>query len=379
VSVRSTTITTEGRATRRNIELLVAAIIGVAIVGWALAEFGRQQTGTGPSGSSFVTDVNGTAAMAELLVRLDHTVIPVTAPFEALEEGGTVFIISPSIRAEYAESEIASLESWVRSGGRLIVAGRPHPDLVGTMLPNDLRQGFNGREQAEIVTSLGGVDGFLTSGGVLTARTDADHLVLAGSPPVAIAFGLGEGEVVYVADHEIFSNALIDDNAAWVVSLVPAGNVRFDEVRHGFTAAPASEDPTRLLTALPPRVRSTVLLLLPVLGVALVVYGRRFGPPEETERDLAPPRRELVDAMAGLLARLPDATTAAEPVVERLRSEMTRLAGLPHDTADADVVAVAERLGLDQDAVSAALEMSDEDGLFTAQRLLATLSEREQT
>jgi hypothetical protein len=375
--LRSTTITAEGRATRRNIEVVIATLVAVAVVGWALTEFGRQQTGAGPSGSSFVTDVNGTAAFAELLEDLGYPVVKATAPLLQLDPGGTVLILGPSIRTEYTPEEVNQLTAWVEDGGRMIVAGRPHPDLLGPLLPEDLRQGFDGRSPAPIITPLKGVDGSLESSGIVSARTAAPHLVLAGEPSVAIAFGIGDGEVVYLADGSLLHNEHIDDNAAWAVSLIAEGPVRFDEVRHGFAAVPAAENPTGLLAALPERVRSTVLLLVPVLLVALVTYGRRFGPPERTERLLAPPRRELVDAMTGLLARVDDPVTAGKPVLHRLRSTLTRAAGLPGDASDDGIVDSSLRLGLDPDLVRRAIHPQDENGMLESQRLLAHLSERE--
>ncbi len=377
MTLRSTTITDEGRATRRNIETLIVTVLAVAVAGWALTEFGRQQTGAGPNGSAFVTDVNGTAALAELIEDLGHPVLAATAPLVRLDPGGTVMVLDPSIRTEYAPEEVEDLTSWVDGGGRLIVAGRPHPDLIGSLLPDDLRQGFDGRAPAPIVTPLRGVEGVLDSSGIVSARTETPHVVLAGEPSVAIAFARGDGEIIYIADGSMLWNEHIDDNAAWAVSLLVDGPVRFDEVRHGFTAAPAAESPTSLLAALPTRVRSTVLLLLPVLGVALVTYGRRFGPPERTERLLAPSRRELVDAMTGLLSRVDDPVAAGQPVLRRLRSTITRSAGLPADASDDEIIDSSHRLGLDPGLVRRAIHPGDEDGMFETQRLLAHLSERE--
>jgi hypothetical protein len=377
VSPRSTTITAEGRDTRRNIETLVFTLVVVAVIGWAITEFGRQQTGAGPNGSVFVTDVNGAAAIAELFDGLGHPVIPVTAPFDSLDSGGTVLILDPSVRQEFGPDEVEALRSWVADGGRLIISGRPHPDLLDTLLPADLMHGFDGRQNAPIVTPLRGVDGSITTDGIVTVRSDEPYLVLAGEPPVAVAFSIEDGEVVYVADGSVFWNGTIAGNAAWVTSLIAEGPVRFDEVRHGFEAAPVSESPAGLTAALPEGARNALLLLLPVLVVGLVTYGRRFGPPEQAERVLAPPRRELVDAMAGLLSRLPEPLEAAEPVKRRLRSTLAAQAGLPADASDDMLVSAAGSLGLDPDEVESLLEPDDEVQMLAAQHMLARLSERE--
>lgn len=378
MSWRSTTITGEGRGTRRNIEVLVGAVVAVAIVGWALAEFGRQQTGTGPNGSGFVTDVNGTAALVELLDELGHQTVLATAPLVALDDGGTLFVLEPGTD-EYLDAEIDEIERWVEAGGRLVVSGRPHPAMTGPILPEDLRLGFRGTSPTPVVAAVRGVDGDIETDGIRSVLTDEPFTTLAGDPPVAVLFERGEGEIVYVADGSVFHNARIEVNAPWVVSVVAEGPARFDELRHGFAAAPASENPTSLLASLPERIRSTVLLLLPVLGLALIVYGRRFGPPEARERELAPPRRELVDAMAGLMTRMPEVSEAAGPVLARLRSTVAQRSGLPTGSPDEHLIANAERIGIDPERLRAALAADDEEGLIAAQRLLAALSERELT
>lgn len=374
MSWRSTTITTEGRKTRRNIEALIATVVAVAMVGWALAEFGRQQTGTGPNGSGFVTDVNGTAALVELLDDLGHETVLATAPLLALDDGGTLFVLEAG-DDEYLDDEIDEIERWVEAGGRLVVSGRPHPALTRSILPEDLRLGFRGTSPTPVVSPVRGIDGDIETDGIRSVLTDEPFTTLAGDPPVAVLFERGDGEIVYVADGSMFHNRRIEVNAPWVVSMTAEGPVRFDELRHGFAAAPAAENPTSLLASLPERIRSTVLLLLPVLGVALVVYGRRFGPPEERERQLAPPRRDLVDAMAGLMTRMPEVADAAAPVLTRLRSAVASRSGLPPGSPDETLLFTAERIGVDPDALRTALGATDEEGLLAAQRLLAALSE----
>ena len=373
----NTTITDDGRRTRSNLQTLVTVLVVAAIVGWALTEFGRTQTGTGPNGSIFVTDVNGAAALSELLEDLGHPVLPAFAPLTGLEPGGSLMILDPGFRATYAEEELNSIRQWVESGGRLIVSGRPHPDLIGTLLPDDLRLGFGGRTPAAITTPVRGVSGEVETGGVYSIDTKADLLPLVGDPPIAAAFELGAGVVVYIADGSLLWNPSLEANGPWIVSLVPEGPVRFDEVRHGYMAQPASDSPTSLLNALPQGIRRVVLLSIPVLLLALVTYGRRFGPPEDTERHLAPPRRELVDAVAGLLSRMENVAEAASPVPDRLRQVVASKAGLPADAPIPALLEASHELGIDRGVLERALTATDEDTMLEAQRVLAHLSERE--
>lgn len=286
-------------------------------------------------------------------------------------------ILDPGFRSTYSEAEIESIVTWLHGGGRLIMSGRPHPDLVGSVLPDDVRLGFSGSSPAPIVTPVRGIDGTVDTDGVYSIDTDSDLLPLAGEPPVAAAFEVGSGVVVYIADGSMLWNPSLEQNGPWIVSLVPDGPVRFDEVRHGFMAAPASETPTGLLAALPESVRRVTLLLIPVLVLALITYGRRFGPPEETERQIAPPRRELVDAVAGLMARMGDPVEAAGLVPVRLREVVARRVGLPADASPETLVDRAQELGLDPNDLERALEPIDEDTMLEAQRLLAHLTERE--
>jgi hypothetical protein len=376
MSLRSTTITGEGRANRRRIETAVFAFLAVIVIAFLFVEFGRRQTGSGPDGSAFVTDRNGTAALAELVDRLGLEVIPYTAPFGPLDPDGTVMILDPMSGVEYDRTEIEALSDFVEGGGRLVVSGRPHPGLSPTLLPDDLDIGYLADSSSEIVTPLRGVGGVISTEGVRSVELD-ESVVLAGDPPVAIAFSRGAGTVVYLSDGTILHNERIRDNAAWVVSVLAEGPVRFDEVRHGYAAQPASESPTGLLAALPTGVRAAALLLVPVLVVGLVVYGRRFGPPEHTERDLAPPRRELVDAVAGLLSRTDDPIVAAAPLTARLRATVARQAGLPPGSSTGDLVAAATGLGVDPTSLSAALDPTGEDDQLAGQNILAHLSERE--
>lgn len=375
----STTITDEGRRTRSNLQTVLVALIVIGVLGWALAEFGRNTTGTGPDGSVFVTDVNGTAALGALLDDLGHPVVPVTVPFASLDPGGTMFIIDAGVRSEYSEEEVDALDRWLTEGGRLIVAGRPHPDLIGPILPEGTDLGFSGQDSIPIIEPVRGVDGTLVGGGVFSVGSPGVGLALAGEPPVAVAYDHGDGVVVFLADGTVLRNRSLAHNAPWVVSLVAEGTVRFDEVRHGFTAAPASENPGSLLAALPDGVRSVVLLLVPVLLLALVAYGRRFGPPEATTRELAPARRELVDAYAGLLDRMPEPVAATASISRRLRATVARQAGLAGDVEDRILLASASGIGVDPQRLKTALDPHDEESMIEAQHMLAELSAKEHT
>ena len=162
---------------------------------------------------------------------------------------------------------------------------------------------------AEILLPLAGVGGTLETDGVRNVRSDEPFLPLAGDPPVAVAFSRGAGTVVFVADGSVFWNQRIVRNGAWAVALVGDGPVRFDEVRHGFEAAPVSESPTGLLAALPDRVRivSGNAALGPNDGGGVDVVALDdfiYGEPQEAAVAVAAPGTGLLLA-AALLGLVP--------------------------------------------------------------------------
>jgi hypothetical protein len=98
----------------------------------------------------------------------------------------------------------------------------------------------------------------------------------------------------------------------------------------------------------------------------MVARGRRLGPPEPAARELPPPRRAYVDALAHSLGRTRRPGDAAAPVRARARRTIARRAGLPADAADDDVRAAALRLGLEEGEADAVLGAGDPIAAGTA-------------
>ncbi len=371
---RSTTLTAAGRAIRSRIELVVGLALAVALVGWLLGRFGSNEVVQGPDGSMFVSDLNGTAAAFELAADLGVTVVPWVEPLDTAREAATILILDPDPEISIAPAERAHLDAHLAAGGRVVISGPPHPDLVGSLLPADLAFGYRAQPDAPVRFPLAGVGGVVETGGVRNLTTAEPHLPLVGDPPVAVAFSRGAGVVFYVSDGSIVHNRRFDVNAPWVEGLFGPGPLLVDERRHGFAPRPPLDQPGGLVASLPAEVRRTLLLLLVPLAAALVAYGRRWTPVEASQRRLKPARAELVEAAAGLLLRSGDPGTAALAVTERVETLLRRELQRPEGAIDA--ADAAERLGLDQTHVAAALEPQTEDDLVLAQRLLATLTER---
>jgi hypothetical protein len=78
----------------------------------------------------------------------------------------------------------------------------------------------------------------------------------------------------------------------------------------------------------------------------MVARGRRLGPPQQEGRDLPPPRREYVDALAAGIVRTRRREEAVEPVRREVREALLRRVALAPDSGDEVVREAARRVGL---------------------------------
>ncbi|HEY4094775.1 MAG TPA: DUF4350 domain-containing protein [Baekduia sp.] len=231
----------------------IAAVVVLAVV------LGRAAPRpSGPASSTYATAPRGLAAYADLLGRAGHDVRRIRV---ALHE-----------RAP-ARGELV-----------MLVDGMPLP-------PDDRRA----------------LRAFLAGGGhaVLVGPEAARAIGVAALSPGTVPAGrrIGRGAALLVPAAEPLTNRELatGDNASFAVGLAgaPAQRVAFVETVHGYHE-------TRGLGALPGRVQTCLLLLALAALAYLVARGRRLGPPEALARDLPPPRRAHVEALAAALARTRD-------------------------------------------------------------------------
>jgi hypothetical protein len=378
VSLTSTTITPQGRAIRSRLRLTAAILLAVAGVGWFLARSADSEVVTGPDGSLFVTDLNGTAALGELLERRAVPITPAVTPMTELGGFATILILDPDPGTPYRPEEVAALDRFVAEGGLAVISGFPHPDLVGRLLPGDIGFDYSAEIDSPVRFPLGGVGGVVESAGLRNLTTNDPSLPLAGDPAVVAAFPHGSGLVIYASDGSVFHNRRIARNAPWAVSVLGSGPVLADEVRHGFEATPPGENPIGLIGSLPATARRTLLLLLAAGAVALAAYGRRWTPVERGDRELKPSRLELVEAVGGLMLRTGEPLAAAAPLVKRLETVIRRSLHIPGDTT-LDPAAIAAGLGLPPDQLATALQPRTDDDLLITHRTLTELHERMKT
>jgi hypothetical protein len=264
--------------------------------------------------------------------------------------GATVFLLDPpSVRT----ADLQALREFVRGGGRLVAAG---------LSPEAMREFvFRAPERAPGSQRVR-VDGLqVQTDGASTWRDEG----------LVAERRVGRGNVAFLADSSPLQNRLLGsaDNAAFGLSLAgPADRpVEFLESYHGYGTGSG-------LSALPLAWK----LLLGGLGLAALVYaiarGRRFGPPEEEGRSLAPPRREYVDSLAAVVARSKRRDAAVGPVRREARDAVLRRASLP-PTADDDALRVAAgRVGLaDEDAETLLRPAQTDDDVLALGRTAARI------
>jgi hypothetical protein len=253
------------RSTILTVLVVAAVVLGAALLGRA------PEQPSGPASSSYATSPAGLAAYAELLERAGYDVRRVRASLDERRPTRDETVVVVDGRRLPA-AQRAALRDHVRAGGRAILGGTAASTLGG---------------DASLPRRAG------------------------GTAPVTRR--IGRGTAILVPDAEPLRNRSLakGDYAAEALTIAgpPGRRVAFVESVHGYREETG-------LAALPGRVQ-TCLLLLGLAALAfLIVCGRRLGPPEAAARNLPPPRRAHVEALAAALARTRDHDTLTTPTTE---------------------------------------------------------------
>ncbi|MDP8975390.1 MAG: DUF4350 domain-containing protein [Actinomycetota bacterium] len=363
--------------------VVVALVVGVNVL---LAGVRQVTGGAAPGGkpsSSYATARDGAAAYAELLVRRGHPVERLRSALDRapLRAGSTLVVLDPR---PLEEAESAALERFVRSGGRLVLAGRETAPVLQRLLPEGPVWSPSGMDRARpLVPSpeVSRVASVRASGEGSWNSVGSALPVLAGRPSdtgpspddseplLAAVAAVGEGRVVLVADAGLFQNRLLaeEDNAEFAVAAVGARGrpVDFAEATHGYRESEG-------LAAVPSRWRWAIGGLVVAALVWMWSRARRFGPAEEAARPLPPPRRAYVDAVAASVARAKQPDAGVEPLRTAAFGRLARRAGLSPDAGATELVDAARRLGGDPVDVARLLgPITDDDDLVGAGRAAA--------
>ena len=353
---------------RTNVLTGAVALVIVILAVIVVALFGDENAVDGPDGSSFVTTPLGTAALVELLEATGSEVLQHRSPItDAVLEDIDAIVAAGVAGGSYAGSELDAVRFFVENGGTVVLAGRPNTALVSSLiaevpawLPVTI---FSGRRTiGGAVVASGRFGSFAPGPGV--------PLVVDGDRDLAIAYPVGAGRLVMVADTATVANTQLGDasNAGFALAIIGGGRVMFDEFRHGFT----EQGRTGLAAAAPDAWRHAALLSSIALVVALAVYGRRFGPAEPDGRDFVPGRDQLIVSVASTLRRTGHPVEATAAVRSEVLSAIRRRALLSPE-ADEGEVREAASMFLEPEEVESIFAPSA-DTVLTADRALARLS-----
>jgi hypothetical protein len=361
------------RAARAGLAVL-AVLVAINVAGAVVDALAPSPSG--PSSSSFTTRSEGLAAWAEL-ARRDGVLVRALrdAPSAAsLSGGGTVAVMDAG---ELTGDEARALRAFAERGGRVVAGGRPGGwtrTLLATKDPPLWEDG--GPETARALTAApesAGVRRVRTAGDGLWRRPGRAQRVLAGGDGtllLVVPTGRARGRVALLADTSPLQNRLLGeaDNAALALALSGRGPLTFVESVHGY-------GPARGLAALPARFGWALIGLALAALVFMVARGRRLGPPEPERRDLPPPRRAYVDALAATMARGKAREEAVAPVRAEARRRLARRAGLGLQADSETWQAAALAAGLDEDEARALSGRAEDDEAVVATgRALAALA-----
>ena len=364
---RSTTLTEEGRRIRGRLLWGLGTLVALGVLAFAFIALDRSTVVDGPTGSSFATTATGTAALHDTLDRVGREPVRIQEPLSAGVLGRVdTYAVFDVEFGQFDESELGTLLAFVESGGTALIVGIPPNALLGVF---DLELDWSGTSVGEVPVRVP-----LPHASIVQASRfgsfvpDHSGETLAGSEErdLAVRFDRGSGSVVLVADSSVGHNASIAqaDNVDFLGDLIE-GRVGFDEFRHGYQSSSTGG----LLAAAPGNWSGALVLGGIVLVVALISYGRRFGPVEPGGRELVPDRSTYIDAVARSLRRA-DGPIPAGPI----RQAVTRRLRLTPEAMPDDIAAAARRLGLPPDLVDA-LEHGRADARVM-DRALAQLSNR---
>lgn len=321
---------------------------------------------SGPASSTYATAPDGTAAYSDLLERSGRPVGRFRNDLATTQipPGATVVVLDP--RSSLVEPDVTALRRFVEQGGRLVIGGEPGTWLEPLMddPPEWFRSGRASVERLIDSPETAGVERIAGDGGGVWSEPGAG-LPLFGTPASApvVVTGLGDGEIVLLADTSPLTNAYLDlaDNAAFGLAVAgsPERPVIFVESIHGYRDAEG-------IYAVPVEWRWLIFCLVAAALVWMWSRGKKLGPPEPEARDLPPARAELIGSVAGTLGRTRDVVGVLGPLQVAARRRVAERVGFPGTPTDEDVVKGALRLGLNETEARALVETprTDDQILF---------------
>jgi hypothetical protein len=322
-----------------------AVVVTLEILAAIVAPLGGS-SGPGRSvGSSHSVRPEGAGAYARLLARAGHRVVREGRRLDRADLAAAATLIV--LDAALEQDEVAAARAFVEAGGRLVVAGPQSAELFG-MPPADSMVA----RAAPVIAAPETAGISEVAAGELPAWSDtgpALPLLMNGNSTFAAAVNVGRGRVVLLADSgPLLNDGLAQaDNAAFGLAVAGPSSrpVSFAEAGHGRGG--------RGLMALPEKWKAALIAGALAAGLALWSAGRRFGPPQEDGRELPPPRRAYVDALAATLVKTKQPDASLEPLRNTARERLRQRATLAPDADEAALRKAANDVGLPPDEAAA--------------------------
>jgi hypothetical protein len=358
----------------RRFWIAIAIVAGALVVINLMAQgldraVGGDRPG-GATGSSYATAPGGLAGFGSLLSRYHHDVARQRGPIpdHLPPDDATVFVLEPNALTADAAS---ALLQFVTAGGRLVVGGES-PFYLRSLrdTPPQWRPG-GAASWTKVDPSLGNVREIQGAGVGSWSSIGSGVGIVVGDAGAALLTRdqVGRGEIYFLADVSPLENAYLGngDNAAFGLAL--AGDARRPDV---FAEGVPGYGTSRGLAAIPDRWK--VALILVALAALAFVWSRarRFGPPDQSRRELPPARAEYVQALSVSLERTRDHAGALAPAQRWARARIAARAGLGAQAGDEALARAARSLGCPEDEIAVLLApVSDEASILALGRALA--------
>ena len=356
---------------------VISALVGIVVAVNVFAAVLDKTIGGGPSGpssSSYATSSGGLAAYADLLAAQGADVTRLRRPLdkERLDPASTLVLSESNLSA----LEAATLEDFVRGGGRLVVAGAEASGVVNSLADARVRWSPDG---ATVLHALGNASEVTGVGRVEAAGDGSwefatDAVLEASGVTAAFATDVDRGRVVAIADASILANKFLDhaDNAAFAFAAAgaPARPVVFAEYDHGYGRSIG-------IGALPDHWQTGLAIAVLAVIIAMWARGKRLGPADRDDTVRPPPRVAYVEALAATIARTGNRDEGVRPVRDEARRRLLARAGLPPDASDDEVRRAATATGVPAETARALLQpAANDDDVVAVGRALASLEEK---
>jgi len=321
-------------AARKNFwtAIVAAGVCAILIAAITLLSIDSSNDFVNRRPSTFFTDRTGTRALLLILQQIMPATEQWRRPFSELPSQSasvrsTLIIMSPE--TALTESEAATLDRWITSGGQLILATNKE-----WRIRKPLKSEKPAKEEDQFF-----------AGGYLGRNNLQPQADISGEKAVAatITKSMGAGRILFVSDPYAFSNETLrtTDNAVWIAARTSewSNTILIDEYHHGFGQR---RDMLPLIGTFLVSPWGFLCMQLALAGaVFLLGTRRRFGrPTEELPVERTSPI-EAVEALGGLFETARARVLSVRTIHQYLNVQLTALFGYPIDFSNP---AVRERI-----------------------------------